>query len=107
MKHFETLYRANPCVHSKSVFSSKLPVKRKTFKTKTNIFLCEKSCFLRKMQGENANKIHHVYNAIIVLHICNKIWGIPSPGYPGNKNQILMLMKFWVVYYDLGLDCMR
>ena len=48
---------------------------------------------LRKMQ-ENANKIQYVYKAMVVLHICNKILGIPSPAYPGNKNQILMLIKF-------------
>ena len=49
---------------------------------------------LRKMQGENANKIHYVYKAMVVLHLCNRILGIPSSGYPGNKNQILMLIKF-------------
>ena len=31
------------------------------------------SLILRKMQGENANKIHYVYNAMVVLHICNRI----------------------------------
>ena len=41
-----------------------------------------------------ANKIHYVYKAMVVLHICNRILGIPSPVYTGNKNQILMLIKF-------------
>ena len=49
---------------------------------------------LPNMQGENANKIHQIYNAMIVLHICNRILGITSLGYPGNKNQILMLIMF-------------
>ena len=35
----------------------------------------------------------HAYTALVVLHISNRILGILSPGYPGNKNQILMLMK--------------
>ena len=46
------------------------------------------------MQGENANKIHYVYKVMVVQHICNSILGIPSPGYPGNKIQILMPSKF-------------
>ena len=37
------------------------------------------------MQGENANKIHYVYNGMVVLHICNRILGIPSPGYPEKR----------------------
>ena len=59
-----------------------------------NVILGDFSKFviLLKMQGENANKIYHVYKAV-VLHICNRILGIPSPEYPGNKNQILMLIK--------------
>ena len=57
------------------------------------------------MQEENANKIQYVYKAMVVLHICNRILGIPSPGYPGNKNQILMLIKFRVVYNIIvGVD---
>ena len=50
--------------------------------------------FCKKMQGENANKIHYPYKAIFVLHIFNRILGIPLPGYHGNKNQILMFIKF-------------
>ena len=41
------------------------------------------------MQGENANKIHYVYNAMVVLHICNRILGIPSPGYPEKRKSNL------------------
>ena len=41
------------------------------------------------MQGENANKIDYVYNAMVVLHICNRIWGIPSPGYPEKRKSNL------------------
>ena len=26
------------------------------------------------------NKIHHIYNAMVVLHICKRILGIPLPG---------------------------
>ena len=33
-----------------------------------------------KMHVENTNEIHHVYNAMVVLHICNRILGISSPG---------------------------
>ena len=58
------------------------------------IFFSGGFLILRKTQGENANKIQYVYKAIIVLHIRNRNLGIPSPGYPGNKNQILMLIKF-------------
>ena len=32
------------------------------------------------MRGENANKTYHVYKAMAVLHICNRMFGIPSPG---------------------------
>ena len=32
--------------------------------------------------------------AMVVLPTCNRILGIPSLGNPGNKNQILMLIKF-------------
>ena len=38
------------------------------------------------MQGVN---IHHVYNAMVVLHICKSILGIPLPEYPGSKNSNL------------------
>ena len=38
---------------------------------------------LQKMQGENANIIiHHVYKAMVVIQIFNRILGIPSSGYP-------------------------
>ena len=59
-----------------------------------NLGYFDEFLILRKMQGENTNEIHHVYNAIVVLHICNRILGIPLPGYHRNKNQILMLIKF-------------
>ena len=43
--------------------------------------------------GENANKIHYYTSNVMVVHYtCNKVLGIPSKGYPGNKNQILMLI---------------
>ena len=48
---------------------------------------------LRKMLGENANKIYQVYKGMDVLHIFNRILGIPLPGYLGNKNHILILIK--------------
>ena len=50
--------------------------------------------FCEKMLGENANKIHYLYKAMVVLHICHRILGIPSSGYPGNENQISMLFRF-------------
>ena len=31
------------------------------------------------MQEENSNKIFHAYKAMVVLHICNRTSGIPSP----------------------------
>ena len=43
-------------------------------------YFCE-FLILRKMQGENANKIHLVYKAMFVLHICNIILGILLLGY--------------------------
>ena len=48
----------------------------------------------QKMLGENANKIYHVNEAMVVNHIFllvlhniiyNRIIGIQSPGYPGIK----------------------
>ena len=38
---------------------------------------------------ENANKIYHVYEAMVVLHICNRFWGILLPRYPENKKSNL------------------
>ena len=35
-----------------------------------------------------------IYEAMVVLHICYIILGIPSQGYPGNKIQILKLIRF-------------
>ena len=56
------------------------------------------------MLGENANKIYHIYKAMVVRHICNRILGIPSPRYPGNKIQILMLIKVEEVYRKIVLN---
>ena len=53
-----------------------------------------KIVFLRKILRENAYKIYHVYKAMAVLHSCNGILDIPSTRYPGNKNQILMLIIY-------------
>ena len=39
---------------------------------------------LRKMREENANKNHYVYEMMVVLRICYRKFGIPSPGYPGS-----------------------
>ena len=52
---------------------------------------------LRKMREENANEIYHGYKAMVVLHICRRILGFPSPGYPGAKYQIVMFIKVKVV----------
>ena len=53
---------------------------------------------LQKCSEKKANKIYHIYKAIVVLHIYNRILGIPLPGYPGNKNHIVMLIKVLVVH---------
>ena len=45
------------------------------------------------MLKENADKIDHVYKAMVVLHIYNRIMGISLPGYPRSKNYIMMLIK--------------
>ena len=52
-----------------------------------------KFVILRKIRGENTNKIYHVNKAMVVVHICNRNLDIQSQGYSGNKNQILMLIK--------------
>ena len=49
---------------------------------------------LRKMQEQNANKIHYVYNALVVLHICISLWVFHHQDILKNENQILMLIKF-------------
>ena len=47
------------------------------------------------MQGENANKNHYVYKTMVVQQICNRCLDSPSE----NRNQIVMLIKFRVVYF--------
>ena len=59
---------------------------------------------MRKMQGENANRVHNVYKAMVVQHISERILGIPSLGYPGKKSnveahQILSSITPWPDYY--------
>ena len=53
-------------------------------------------CFatLGKQFAENANRIYHVYKAIVVLHIYNKILGIGLAGHFTNKNKSLALINY-------------
>ena len=69
---FETMYRANLCVYSKSVFNFILPVKRRTFEAKIKYVGGKKSCLSQKSQISGISKVYARLQTCIISGLSSK-----------------------------------
>ena len=60
-----------------------------------NLLFCE------KCEEKTQTKFYHVYKTMVVLHICNRILGIPSQEYPGNKKTNIDAYQSLSSIYDV------